>query len=92
MRTRDGVSVHEGEKLLEDGEERPVREDADALLHLQAAVGDRAPVDHAQQPQANALTLREQLAVEGLVELDGGAVNLQGENEREVLEVNEASE
>lgn len=74
----DGVSVDEGEELLEDGEEGPVREDADARLHLQAAVGDGPPVDDAQQTEADALPLRQQLSAERLVKLDGGAVNLQG--------------
>lgn len=81
MRSGDGVSVDEGEELLEDVEEGPVREDADALLHLQAAVGDRPPVDHAEQPEPHALPLRQQLPGERLVELDGGSVNLQGEQE-----------
>lgn len=79
MGSGDGVSVDEGEELLEDGEEGPVGEDTDALLHLQAAVGDRPPVDHAQQPEPHALPLRQQLPGERLVELDGRSVNLQGE-------------
>ena len=79
VRPGDGVSVDEGEELLEDGEERPVGQDADALLHLQAAVGDGPPVDHAEQAEPDALPLRQQLPGERLVELDGGAINLQGE-------------
>lgn len=79
MGSGDRVSVDEGEELLEDGEEGPVGEDADALLHLQAAVGDRPPVDYAEQPEPHALPLRQQLPGERLVELDGCSVNLQGE-------------
>lgn len=79
MRSGDGVSVDEGEELLEDGEEGPVGEDADALLHLQAAVCDRPPVDHAEQPEPHALPLRQQLPGERLVELDGCSVNLRRE-------------
>lgn len=75
----DGVSVDEGEELLEDGEERPVGEDADALLHLQAAAGDGPAVDHAEQTEPHALPLRQQLSGERLVELDGCSVNLQGQ-------------
>lgn len=82
MGSGDGVSVDEGEELLEDGEEGPVGEDTDALLHLQAAVGDRPPVDHAEQPEPHALPLRQQLPGERLVELDGCSVNLQGERGR----------
>lgn len=79
MGSGDGVSVDKGEELLEDGEERPVGQDADALLHLKAAVGDRPPVDHAQQTEPHALPLRQQVPGERLVELDGCAVNLQGQ-------------
>lgn len=79
MRTGDGVSVDEGEELLEDGEEGPVGQHADALLHLQAAAADWPPVDHAEQPQGDALPLRQQLRGEGLVELDGGAIHLMKE-------------
>ncbi len=61
MRSGDGVSVDEGEELLEDSEEGPVGEDTDALLHLQAAVGDGSPVDHAEQPEPHALPLGQQL-------------------------------
>ena len=74
----DGVSVDEGEKLLEDGEEGPVGEDADALLHLQGAVGDGPAVDHTEQAQPHALSLRQQLPGEGLIELDGCSVDLGG--------------
>lgn len=77
LSSRDGVSVDKGEELLEDAEEGPVRQDADALLHLQAAVGDRPPVHHAEKPQPHALPLRQQLLLERLVELDGGTINLQ---------------
>lgn len=76
LSSRDGVSVDEGEELLEDAEEGPVGQDADALLHLQAAAGDGPPVHHAEQTQPHALLLRQQLLLEGLVELDGGAVDL----------------
>lgn len=75
----DGVSVDEGEELLEDAEEGPVRQDADALLHLQAAAADGPAVHHAEQTQADALLLRQQLLREGLVELDGSTVDLQGD-------------
>lgn len=78
LSSRNGVSVDEGEELLEDAEEGPVRQDADALLHLQAAVGDGPAVHHAEEPQPHALPLRQQLLLQRLVELDGGAVNLQG--------------
>lgn len=76
VRPGDGVSVDEGEELLEDGEEGPVGEDADALLHLQAAAGDGPPVHDAEQPEPDALPLRQQLPGERLVELDRCSVNL----------------
>lgn len=72
----DGVAVDKGEELLEDGEEGPVGEHADALLHLKRAVGDGSPVHHAHQAQAHALPLGEALTRECLVELDGGPVHL----------------
>ncbi len=83
MRSGDGVSVDEGEELLEDSEEGPVGEDTDALLHLQAAVGDGSPVDHAEQPEPHALPLGQQLPGEWLVELDGCSVNLEESHHRQ---------
>lgn len=79
VRSRDGVSVDEGQKLLEDGEEGPVGEDADALLPVDAAAANGPPVHHAEQAQPDALPLRQQLPGERLVELEGGAINLQRE-------------
>ena len=87
VRTGDGVAVDEGEKLLEDGEEGPVGEHADALLHLHRAAGDGPPVHHAHQAQAHALPLRQRLPRVRLVELDGGAVHL-GERQGQLMEMN----
>lgn len=81
MGSGDGVSVDEGEELLEDGEKGPVGENTHALLHLQGAVGDRPPVHHAHQAQTDALPLREALPWERLIELDGSTVNLGREEE-----------
>lgn len=53
----DRISVDKGEELLEDGEEGPVGQHADALLHLQAAAADWPPVNHAEQSQSDALPL-----------------------------------
>lgn len=78
MGSGDGVSVDEGEELLENVEEGPLRQDTDALLDLQAAVGDGSAVDHAEQAEPDALPLRQQLSREGLVELDGCSVHLRG--------------
>lgn len=77
VRSRDGVSVDEGQELLEEGEEGPVGQDADALLDVEAAAADGTPVHHAEQTQLDALPLRQEVPAERLVELDGGAVNLQ---------------
>lgn len=77
MRPGDGVSVDEGEELLEDGEERPVGEDTDALLGVETAAVDGPPVHHAEQTEPDVLPLRQKLLGERLVELDGSAVNLQ---------------
>lgn len=74
--SRDGVSVDEGEKLLEDAEEGPVRQHTDALLHLKTAVSDGPPVQHAQQTQMNTLTLGQTLAAIRLIELYGSTVHL----------------
>lgn len=76
VRSRDGVSVDEGQELLEDGEEGPVGQDADALLDVDTSAADGTPVHHAEQTQLEALPLRQQVPAERLVELDGGAVNL----------------
>lgn len=85
MRPRDGVSVNEGEELLEDGEEGPVGQDADALLHLEAAVGDGPSVDDAEEAEPHALSLRQQLAGKRLVELDGCSINLQTEHQQHIF-------
>lgn len=77
MRPGDGVSVDKGEELLEDCEERPVGENADALLGMQTAAGDGPPVHHAEKAEPDVLPLRQVLPGEGLVELDGSSVNLQ---------------
>lgn len=83
MRSRDGVSVDEGEELLEDGEEGPVGEDADALLYVEAAAADWPAVHHAEQTEPDALPLRQQLSGEGLVELERGTVDLQKREQSE---------
>lgn len=76
MRTRDGVTVDKGEKLLEDGEEGPVGEHAHALLDLHRPAGDGPPVHHAYQAETHPLPLRQSLPGVRLVELDGRAVHL----------------
>lgn len=76
VRPRDRVSVYEGEELLEDAEEGPVRQNADALLDLHAAVGDGPAVHDAQQTQTHTLPLGQRLAWVRLVELDRCTVHL----------------
>lgn len=74
--TGDGVTVDKGEKLLEDGEEGPVREHAHTLLDLHRPAGDGPPVHYAYQAKTHPLSLRQSLPWVRLVELDGRAVHL----------------
>lgn len=75
---RDGVAVDKHEELAEDIEERPVGQDTDALAGLQRAASHGPSVHHAQQPQAQALLLRQPLPGKRLVELDGRPIHLCG--------------
>lgn len=79
----DGVAVEEGEELAEGVKERPVREQTDALVGVDGALGGAAAAaaeemvrGGAAQAQAGALLIRQTLLREGLVELNGGAVDL----------------
>lgn len=76
MRSRDGVAIDEGEKLLEDGEERPVGEHTHALLHLHHAVSDGSVVHNTDQPEPQPLSFRESLPWVRLVELDSSSIHL----------------
>lgn len=77
VRPGDGVSVDESEELLEDGEEGPVGQDADALLGVETAAGDGPAVHHAEQAEPDVLPLGQKIPGKRLVELDGSAVDLQ---------------
>lgn len=76
MRSRDGVTIDEGKKLLEDGEKWPVREHTHALFHLHCAVGDRSAVHNTDQPKPHPLPFRQSLPWVRLVELDRSSVHL----------------
>lgn len=82
MRSRDGVAIDEGEKLLEDGEERPVGEHTHALLHLHCTVSDGSAVHDTDQPQPHSLPFGHSLPWVRLVELDSSSIHLRGRKER----------
>lgn len=84
VRPRDGVAVEEGEELAEGVKKRPVWEQTDGLVGVDGALGGAAAAAAADgmvrggavQAQAGSLLISQTLLREGLVELDGGAVDL----------------
>lgn len=80
LRAGDGAAVKEREELSEGVEERPVGEEADALVGVDGAGGGgggRASAGvRVGKAQLGALALAQALQREGLVELDGSSVHL----------------
>lgn len=76
MRSGDGVSVQEGQKAPEGLEERPVGQQADALVAVDAPGAVRSEVG-AGQAELRALALGQVLLRVRLVELDGGSIHLE---------------
>lgn len=78
VRPRDGELVEEEQKLPEGLEEGPAGEQADALVGVDGPVGDELLLHGCQQAQLLLLPLAQLRQRVRLVELDGGAVYLQG--------------
>lgn len=89
MRSRDGVTIDESQKLLEDGEERPMREYTHALLHLHCTVGDWPAVDNTDQPESYPLPFRQSLPWVCLIELDSSSIHLRERAECNLRQVRE---
>lgn len=87
MRAGDGVAVKECEKLSEGVKERPVGEQADALVGVDGALarccrraaGRRASAGlRVGKAQLGTLLAAQALHREALIELDGSAIDLDG--------------
>lgn len=87
MRARDGVAIKECEKLSERVKERPVGEEADALVGVDGALGRgnggrRVPGGRGPggvrvgKAQLGTLLIAQALQREGLVKLDGSPIDL----------------
>lgn len=85
MRSRDGVAIDEGEKLLEDSEEWPVGEHTHTLLHLHRAVSDGSAVHNADQPEPHSLPFRQSLPWVCFIELDSSSIHLKVREKRQYI-------
>lgn len=79
MRTRDGVSVEEGEEVTESIEEGPVRKKADAFVGVDSHRSIR-PEPFTQKAQLRSLLVSQMLLWVGLIKLDGSSINLSAQN------------
>lgn len=77
--TRDGVSVEEGEEVLERVEEGPVRKKADAFVGVDGHRSIR-PEPVTQKTQLRPLLVSQMFLWVGLIKLNGSSINLPLEN------------
>lgn len=92
MRSRDGVAIDEGEKLLEDSEERPVGEHAHTLFHLHCAVGDGSAVHNTDQPETHSLPFRQSLPWVRFIELDSSSIHLEEREKGQYIRTEKGSD